>query len=343
MGIFCKEVVNRYYNTSNSAALYKKDLVNPRSLYALVDNVAVGPWLDIYRQFNCYVYAINHDAYVSLNPGFFSRKLFSISLPVGKMAEYVSSDLIELGYERVFSSLEMELDNLCINEKIICIRKGSEDYHLMRFTNGNWYHKPGETQILRYLHEINPLMVWSSEHVIENVAYPGNHTYDSEIYFISYDGHSWSSYTNNQTGTHTRRCSICMDIETTPCKTTYISSGNDGHYEYCRTCGFTSITIAHNMEYSYTSSGRHKVACRQCDYTITENCTNNAYEYYGQVDGVHKHQTVCSKCDHATGTVANCLFKGTSTVCSHCKHDKGISSGTVMKKPGDGTVQTYQE
>lgn len=308
---------------------------------ALEHSTTYCTWNSMYAKYNCYVFALGKVDVAKRDPGYYSGNAFSLALGPRRIAELVKDDLEALGYERIVIGTSCDsLNNPCINEEIICLRHCLEDYHFMKLDGNSWYHKPSTTLPLKYKYAPTPIRYWNNERVIGTTIYKETIVYDSEIYFISYNGHGWSSYTNNQTGTHTRRCSVCNDIETTPCNTEFVSSGATGHYEHCDVCGYSSTTASHNLEYTYTSSNKHKGTCRQCGYTTTENCNSSGYQYYGQVDGVHKHRTACNKCNHVTGTtLISCLFKGTSTVCSHCKHDKGISGGTIMKKP----VQTEQQ
>ena len=172
------------------------------------------------------------------------------------------------------------------------------------------------------------------------------------------DGHDWSSYTNNQTGTHSRRCSVCQDTETVTCNTEFISNGSTGHYQYCATCGFRSVTGPHNLVYTHSSGNNHKGHCTDCGYTTTATaCTkvtkytgsgsththgqvcnqcNHSYTtvqcdlqyaYHSTVSGQNYHYQRCSTCAHVTVSPTKCLYKGSSTTCLTCGWQKGTTAG----------------
>lgn len=347
-----RKVVNHYYGYSVTKSATESNNILSITRATLADSIVYGSWDDNFENYNCYAYAIDTTT-VKANPGLFKYLMdggtlidyeFDIAdYECEDLAELVCADLDVLGKERIYYSWNCpNTDSMCTNETIICVRKGPYDFHFMRYDQdlSAWMHKPSTTHILQYKYEPTESRDWSNERSIRGVVYDANLWYTSEIFYISFNGHNWYSYTNHNTGTHSRLCNICGDSESEKCDLEYVSSGSSGHYQKCSLCGYRSTTVAHKMTYSYTSSNKHKATCSQCGYTTTESCNSSGYQYYGQVDGVHKHRTACDKCNHVTGTsLVSCLFKGTSTVCSQCKHDKGISGGTIMKKP----IQTEQQ
>lgn len=346
-----RSVVNEYYGRTvidTSSTMSQSAVLSASQLQ---DSILYGTWSPNMALYNCYAFAIGVN--YALDPGYLKylddlipdsnyETYYLDTLDPDILADYVMEDLGVLDHVRINKQDDpVDTSTLCVNEQVICVRSGSKDYHFMRYENGVWLHKPGNTHPLQYKYSPTNNRPWTNEAVKSNGGYEGpTTTYDSTIVYIRYDGHNWYSYTNHNTGTHSRLCSICGDSESEKCDLEFVSSGSSGHYQKCSLCGYRSTTVAHKMTYSYTSSNKHKATCSQCGYTTTESCNSSGYQYYGQVDGVHKHRTACNKCNHVTGTtLISCLFKGTSTVCSQCKHDKGISGGTIMKKP----IQTEQQ
>ena len=64
------------------------------------------------------------------------------------MALHIVDDLNALGYSAYTTTKPTVLTS---REKIVCIRKGTIDYHVMKGINGVnvWRHKPGETNPLQ--------------------------------------------------------------------------------------------------------------------------------------------------------------------------------------------------
>ena len=116
--------------------------------------------------------------------------------------------------------------SLSSGQSCICVRKAIDDYHFMKLISGSWYHKPGNTHILKYKYTPTASREWTNECSFEGVSYEGYTTYDSAIYFLIYSQNHGS--------------------------TTYTKTGNDYHagakhfYEYgqkCDSCGvFVSTT-----------------------------------------------------------------------------------------------------
>lgn len=154
--------------------------------------------------YNCYAYSIgrneNPPQYSTLKqyqPGDFSRTSFSMSLSISQMASVVQKDLEALGFSDI--SLTTSQPSVQTGEKLICIRKGSSDYHFMRYDSGSWYHKPGFTSILKYNYQPTNSRVWIGEYVdMYGNAYLSSTTYNSDIYFIKYSESPFTiSVTNN--------------------------------------------------------------------------------------------------------------------------------------------------
>lgn len=104
-----------------------------------------------------------------------------------ELAIYVKEDLENIGMTNVIiqdSIPELIYDN----QELICLRVKDEDYHFMRYdkkTNA-WYHKPGNSAILRYKYIPSNGLPWKSELFSFNKARFGNKSYNSNIKFIIY-------------------------------------------------------------------------------------------------------------------------------------------------------------
>ena len=149
-----------------------------------------GEWDDSYENYNCYAYAIDYlytgNSYnTSLFPGQISGEIYYL-LPIEQLANLVRNDLITLGYEDIYVTNKRPTGTV-LNEKVICIRRGDESFHFMKYhSEGNfWTHKPGKTMILKYNYQPSNDIIWTSEYVDKNGVYHADnyiHTYTSEIY-----------------------------------------------------------------------------------------------------------------------------------------------------------------
>lgn len=169
------------YETIGIASKDAKSLIVP-SAYTLQDSTVIGTWSDSYLNYNCYGYAIGQTSnYV--NPGYYSNKSFSMSLTISQMADLVVADLDSLGYWAISSTTKPS--SLASYEQLICIRKGTVDYHFMRgnYTATVWNHKPGQTNPLNWKYTTPGYKVWTNEYSYQNVSYAGSTTYDSTVYY----------------------------------------------------------------------------------------------------------------------------------------------------------------
>ena len=160
-------------------------------LYTLKDSEAYGTWKSEYAKYNCYAFAINRteipsefDTLKQYQPGDFSDQQISATTSIYTIANVVKDDLEVLSYANVNISTTLKSGY----DYTIVVRNGSSDYHFMKLSNGSWYHKPGLTQVLKYKYSPSNSRIWTSEHIDQyGTAHPGTTTYDSNIYFISYD------------------------------------------------------------------------------------------------------------------------------------------------------------
>lgn len=258
-----KKAVNEYYGVNETQTREARSQFGARATTAVLrDSTVIGMWSELCLGYNCYGYAI--DVFGKINPGFTQSDVqFAIGSTIGRMADWVVADLVELGHINVESSTTMpDVNNLCTNERVICIRKGTEDFHFMRLDSSEWRHKPGNTQLLRYNYIPSYVRVWTNECVFQDVVYSASTTYDSLIYYISFDAaHTYgyrNSYSSSLGNTHTRYCTTCGDEFGVAMKCTYEPGSN-----VCRICGYPKTTIVNaisNQFFLMISEEQHAMA-----------------------------------------------------------------------------------
>lgn len=175
-----KYVVNSYYGIdnidNNSVTLY--------ATYTLQDSTVIGPWTDSYLNYNCYGHAIGKTNNF-VNPGYYSNKPFSMNLSSTGIANYVVDDLNVLGYWAYTTSIKPTDSSLADYEKAICVRKGFDDYHFMKF-GASWTHKPGNTAVLSYNYSSPEYKTWTNEGSFRGVALEPDKYYNSDVAYIIY-------------------------------------------------------------------------------------------------------------------------------------------------------------
>lgn len=370
-----RDAVNEYYGRDTLSLALIPTQFSTLAATVLQDSVPYGEWSDDFFKFNCYAYSIAKDYW--LDPGglaYYEEQKdntlapeYSLdTLDASVLAGYVKDDLVTLGWSRFHIQDDpLDTDDMCSNEYVICVRSGALDYHFMRYYNGMWLHKPSYTQPLQYKYTPSNDREWTNESITNGVYRPYDIIYDGPIYYIRFNSHNFTSYTNHNTGTHTKYCSLCDYFESSSCDIEYVSNGSSGHYQSCALCGFRSSTTSHNYVYEYYSGTSHIGRCADCGYTTSGSSCTKVTEYTG--DGTtHTHHEVCSVCEHeytsascsiqyayhstvsgsnyhyrrcaACGYIANspmlCTYKGTSTTCTLCGVQKGFSSaGPLSSDP----------
>ena len=152
--------------------------------YTLQNSNVLGSWSDSYLNYNCYGYAIGQTSKF-VNPGYYSNSSFSMNLSISAMADLVVKDLDKLGYNAYKTTTKPS--SLSSWEKVICIRKGSSDYHFMKGNSTTyWTHKPGNTNPLSWKYSTPSYTTWTNEYSYKNVAGSATTTYNSSIYYIRY-------------------------------------------------------------------------------------------------------------------------------------------------------------
>lgn len=165
-----------------------------------------GKWLNRWLNYNCYAFAIERFEYpqkyssyrrIQYQPGNFSH---NTELNIyRKSAEYIANavkdDLVAIGHEESSISISTSIPTLNSNQQLICIRTSSAnandwDYHFMRFDSKTdaWYHKPGDSAILKYKYTPSNTRNWIAEGSKCGAEQLNNRiTYTSTIYFIRYE------------------------------------------------------------------------------------------------------------------------------------------------------------
>ncbi len=186
-----KEAVVGYYQETDTPQRQTKS--DTYANYVLEDSIL---WSNTgYLDYNCYAYAINRNEKTSVfgqyQLGYFSNTSVNINLSIEDMANVVKKDLETIGFGNI--SITTYIPSLGENERLICIRKGSRDYHFMKYDKEEnaWFHKPGTSAILKYKYTPEFALIWTNEGVNENGVVNPTTTYDSTIYFIKY---SYDSY-----------------------------------------------------------------------------------------------------------------------------------------------------
>lgn len=158
------------------------------SQYTLKDSTLLF-WDYLCDYYNCYAYAIDKaDDNERYNPGMFSGAQYNNNLTIEEIAELVKDDLNALGfnYVKVTNVYSPPTGNLFSGENLICVRRGASDFHFMVYISGSWYHKPGNSGVLKYNYQPTNYRIWTNEGYRHGSAYDYIYTYDSEIYYIYY-------------------------------------------------------------------------------------------------------------------------------------------------------------
>lgn len=218
-------LVERIYNRNTQGSnintvLYEAQQFTtsgPPPVTSLLASETYGDWDPSYSDYNCYAYAIGLTT--ALNPGgkYTGENIFDIKpidqYTLEQLTVYVTQDLYTLGYNCVRptkNSFTVPQDNA----KLICIRKTDWDYHFMKYNDGDWYHKPGNSWVLRYLYTPSSDVPWYQEACFykngRKVYKRTDNVYDGDIYFINYaKSHSFGEYTYKDVQSHYKTCNSC--------------------------------------------------------------------------------------------------------------------------------------
>ena len=354
-----RNVVNDYYDIGNAEAGPLMQNTSRISASELEHSTVHLDWDPSFTLYNCYSFALGITD-VAFDPGMITamkeypsepEKWFVdiVNISIEEIRDLVILDLEARNNTRIiYEASAMDTSNLCTNESVICVRKGLEDYHFMKYTSVGWLHKPATTQILKYNYVPTESIIWTNERVYMDCVYEPTTQYDSAIYFISYNGHDWD-YTSNRNGTHIRYCNICGDEETLSCEYEYTYFYDDMHNASCKYCDngysgafctfdFTSNgdgthtgtcvcgntqTYSCYMEYTNVSNATHSGSCVTCGYSVSAQQCTLVYEQ----NGGQTHTASCTKCENRR--TQNCSHRyvshGDNThsyLCSLCGYVK---------------------
>ena len=276
--------VIKYYNMDGN--VYSVQAMEETSLQ---DNTVYGSWSDDYLNYNCYAYAIGcYDRIV--NPGTFSNNAISMDTSISGIAGSVRTDLQALGYTVLSVSNTMPAVTVSDHTHLICVRKDVDgvimveggmaillkDYHFMRLgQDGNWYHKPGQTNPLRYKYTPSNDRIW----VVE--SYDGESydrvegwTYDSEIYFIGYTTPHTYEYAMCGNEQHILTCTICGQTTGSASACVYVN-------DYCTSCGRHD----HNLGLAdRTGNHYHEGLLHYFEYSrVCQDCGAYVYHWESEV------------------------------------------------------------
>ena len=255
-----KSVVNEYYYVGNVSVC--DAVLAPVNI--LQDSIVYGTWSDEYENYNCYAYAIGQEE--RLDPGVSiwislgneaSRYKYNGYANMNTITFWIESDLEYFGY--IVNSITTTRPDTQVGDHVhlICVRKDADgiylgttsdgvdeyfhDYHFMKLgEDGNWYHKPGQTNPLRYNYQPTNERSWLSEGYYKDdngyfwYFFDPECTYDSEIYFIEYTTPHTYEYQMYGGTQHVRVCTICGETGT-PASCFYINN-------VCKFCGRIKIS-----------------------------------------------------------------------------------------------------
>lgn len=145
------------------------------------------------KNYNCYGYAIGELG--KYNPGDFSGGTIYNNdgtwKTVNEIGNLVVDDLESLGYisaKTVSSSYTLQPYEVKIALRLGTDSEEYKDFHFMKNSYGNWYHKPGETAVLKRHSDLNISLPWEFEVYYINGWDTSNWdmVYDSSIVYIVY-------------------------------------------------------------------------------------------------------------------------------------------------------------
>ena len=220
------EYANSIKQVIVSNKLYKKDIRNGGNRYNLIYNTvkdSSGNWVvnggaydGRWEYYNCYAFAIhrneNPNFYFSDfpyypgdmaddEPGPHAINTFTDCNTINSLAGLVRKDLLAMGYTNV--DISDTIPTINSSQELICVRMNDTDFHFMRYdlTTNAWYHKPGNTAVLKYNYVPSNNQLWYDEFSYNGVEYASTINYNSDIKFIKYDKNTVgiSSNTSNLT------------------------------------------------------------------------------------------------------------------------------------------------
>lgn len=168
-------------------------------------------WDDNWIHYNCYAYAIprfdlipeyyppeyqldeddNDNRTKWYLPGQFAQDFYYESPATAQdIAERVCEDFEVLGFTDISCfRLPSVLPALGDDEELIAVRVGFDDSHFMHYCkdDGYWYHKVGDSGVVKYKYPVNESRVWYPESISEDGAFRDEENcYSGEIWLVKY-------------------------------------------------------------------------------------------------------------------------------------------------------------
>lgn len=159
----------RSYNSKAAS-----DLVRSNKLYN---------YIDAYRYYNCYAYALGYTS--GFDPGYFSGNSIT-TYSTYAIRDLIVSDLSSLGYSAYY--VTNKPTSISSGQHVIALRCSSTDYHVMYAVNtSTWNHKPGRSSPLRWKYSSPGAYYWTNEGLATDDIYISpTETYTGIIYYIVY-------------------------------------------------------------------------------------------------------------------------------------------------------------
>lgn len=380
--------VNQYISRANTAT-------RSSNVYTLQFNTVMdvnGNWVTSggyyntdWANYNCYAYAINRcemtNFYNSLSPYQIGDMSLGAPIPiVGKdvyeVAEIVKLDLEAMGYTNV--CLSDTIPTINDNEQLICVRLDGVSFHFMRYdlSTDAWYHKPGDSAILKYNNTPSENEVWWKEYSKNGQeGYLYGEAYEWDIVFIRYSKNILNTSGTSQginilpnkdvfyevnidTSNHYRlRLSAGYEMDYELYNSDFdvvVSDSNTNNVDTCLSLApgkyylrinFTSSQSYSGLsasigvgydEHNYVNSSTHSSVCSGCGNTITK-----SHDFV--CDGVKNslHYEKCADCGYRANQMTDYQCTSLNSTqhekeCNDCGHSE-IQSHTVTKASLDDT------
>lgn len=175
---------------------------------------------------------------------------------IEELVGIVIRDLTQLGYSGITRYNDFnDIGTINSSQELICMRMDldvHDEYHFMRYENGNWYHKPSSSAVLKYTGVMSNDVPWKNEQSLADgeVLYE-NYVYNSDIVYIVYNKNQINTGANS-TANFSKfiRANRDLLIE--------INFANAGHYIFDITSGGSGYQMQYNLyddNYNIISSG----------------------------------------------------------------------------------------
>ena len=266
-----QEVVISYLGNNSNIALLSTSTYTLQ--YNTVKNssgnwvISGGAYDYSWLYYNCYAYSIHrsesspfYSTDKQYQPGDMSGVgSFDDCNEITDLVEIIENDLEAMGYSNISSTLS--IPTVTEEQMLICVRMFEGDYHFMRYDleSNAWYHKPGNTAVLKYNYTPNNTMDWYCEYsFLGEEGYDSSTVYDSDIYFIKYD--------KNRVETSYSTSNLSHQL--------YVNAGKDSILEIDNS--------SYNQYYkiNITSSNSVEAELYDCEMELLETYTGSNIQFY---------------------------------------------------------------